>query len=143
MPYLGLINCCTTANVDLRLDNERPCQCCSKLKVHVIRFRDYATLSDPPSLHVRSSGNLPCGEKTYLPRSEDVSGSVGRPLRSQDQLRGPDRDEISRSRPGSRTLRDCGRVLHLERGASPAAVRATENAHHKQRQKKPSQFVSR
>ena len=43
----------------------------------------------------------------------------------------------------SRTLLDCGRVLHLERGASPAAVRAAENAHHKQRQKKPSKFVSR
>jgi len=34
-------------------------------------------------------------------------------------------------------------VLHLERGASPAAVRAAENAHHKQRQKKPSEFASR
>jgi hypothetical protein len=58
-------------------------------------------------------------------------------------MRGRDRDEVSRSRPDSRTLRDCGRVLHLERGASPAAVRAAENAHHKQRQKKPSKFVSR
>ena len=143
MPYLELINCCTTVNLDLRLDNERPCQCCSKLKVHVIRFRDYATLSDPPSLHFRSSGSLPRGEKTYLPRSKDVPGSVERPLRSQDQLRRRDRDEVSRSRPDSRTLRDCGRVLHLERGASPAAVRAAENAHHKQRQKKPSKFVSR
>ena len=31
----------------------------------------------------------------------------------------------------------------VERGASPAAVRAAENAHHKQRQKKPSKLVSR
>ena len=143
MSYLALINYCTTVNLDLRLDNERPCQCCPKLNVHVIRFRDYATLSDPPSLHFRSSGSLPCGEKAYLPRSKDVPGSVERPLRSQDQLRGRDRDEVSRSRPDSRTLRDCGRVLHLERSASPAAVRAAENAHHKQRQKKPSKFVSR
>ena len=141
--YLDLFNCCKTGNLDLMLDGERACHRSSKLNVHVIQFRDYATLSDPPSLHFRSSGNLSCGEKAYLPKSKDVSGSLERPLRSQDQLRGPDRDEVSRSRPNSRTPRDCGRVLHLERGASPAAVRAAENAHHKQRQKKPSKFVSR
>jgi len=34
-------------------------------------------------------------------------------------------------------------VLHLERAASPPPVRAAENAHYEQRQKKPSEFASR